>query len=82
MNTCSDADQIGVITSSVPLPQDRPRGTPVLPGTSSILRQLGVGDSVLLPRACKDGIHNKARLIGIRIRTRVDETTVRIWRIA
>ena len=82
-SACSEtADRIGVISSSVALPPKRNRRLDNLPGVAVLLRQLAIGDSVLLPRREREGIYARARLLGIRISARVqDAETVRVWRI-
>jgi hypothetical protein len=75
-----DPNQVGTISSSVPLPGKRGVLSDDLPGINALLRQLKVGDSVLLPRKAREGVFARARPLKIRITTRVSGETVRVWR--
>jgi hypothetical protein len=75
-----DPEQIGVVSSSIPLPPPHNQRQDTLPGINALLRQLKVGDSVLLPRREREGVYTRAKFLGIRISTRVADDTVRVWR--
>jgi hypothetical protein len=83
MNTDTSLDTpLGTIASGVPLPPRRELEGET-PGLTSILRQLGVGDCVRLPRSAREGVYARAAKLNIKIAVRrAPDDTVRIWRTA
>jgi hypothetical protein len=49
---------------------------------SSLLRKLQVGDSIVLPRAKREGIHARAKAAKVKIATRaLHADSFRVWRL-
>jgi hypothetical protein len=66
------------LSSSIPPPSSR------YGGINGALRNLSVGESILINRVHTCGLFSHAHRVGIRIKTRVDPSNpsyVRVWRI-
>jgi hypothetical protein len=74
------SQSLPLIQSNIPIP---PRSSNVNPNSlSSLLRKLEPGDSIVLPRAEREGIHARAEAAKVKITTRVlDADSFRVWRV-
>jgi hypothetical protein len=78
----TNADSIGVISATVPLPPKHFRRPDGVSGLTALLRKLEVGESVALPRRERENLYARAYRLKIRISIRlVDPTTIRVWRV-
>jgi hypothetical protein len=71
---------IGVVTSGIPLPTDKPWHKPG--SLAALFASMAVGDSVRLNKTVRDAVFVNAKAVGIRITTRsLDRETFRLWRL-
>jgi hypothetical protein len=66
------------IEKGVPLPQ--PRGA--ANGVTKVMRQMEIGDSIIIPLVSRANVRNYGLRLGIHFVTRkISETEVRVWRV-
>ena len=73
---------IFIIEKNVPLAKTKRTGRPSK-GYKRLLQTMEIGDSVVIDKKAYQSIHNYAKELGVKVKTRkVDDTTRRVWMVA